>query len=41
MHNKIFLHLSAAVICVLLVGCAQKGRVAPVESRSVTADPEL
>ncbi|NBT73440.1 MAG: LysM peptidoglycan-binding domain-containing protein [Betaproteobacteria bacterium] len=40
-NNKIFLHLSAAVICVLLVGCAQKGRVAPVESRSVTADPEL
>jgi lipoprotein NlpD len=40
-NNKIFLHLSAALICVLLVGCAQKGRIAPVESRSVTVDPEL
>ena len=40
-NNKIFLHLSAALICVLLVGCAQKGRVAPVEFRSVTVDPEL
>ena len=40
-NNKTFLHLSAALICVLLVGCAQKGRVAPVESRSVTVDPEL
>ena len=40
-NNKILLHFSAALMCVLLVGCAQKGRIAPVESRSVTVDPEL
>ena len=40
-NNKTFLHLSAALICVFLVGCAQKGRIAPVESRSVTVDPEV
>ncbi|MFZ9177327.1 MAG: LysM peptidoglycan-binding domain-containing protein, partial [Burkholderiaceae bacterium] len=40
-NNKTLLRLSAAVLCVLLVGCAQKGRIAPVESRSVSVDPEL
>ena len=40
-NNKTLLRLSAAVLCLLLVGCAQKGRIAPVESRSVTVDPDL
>lgn len=40
-NNKTLLHFSAALMCVFLVGCAQKGRIAPVESRSVTVDPEL
>lgn len=40
-NNKSLLHFSAVLMCVFLVGCAQKGRIAPVESRSVTVDPEL
>lgn len=40
-NNKTLLRLFAAVLCLLLVGCAQKGRIAPVESRSVTVDPDL
>ncbi len=39
--DKTLLLLSAVLLTVTLAGCAQKGRVAPVESRSVTVDPEV
>jgi lipoprotein NlpD len=39
--DKTLLRFSVVLLTILVVGCAQKGRIAPVESRSVTVDPEV